>query len=183
VRRLIRLLLVVLILVLAFVFLVPPFWQLVYPYQYREIIIKNAILNDLDPLLVATVIRVESSFRPRAVSPQGAIGLMQVMPATGAWAAAQMGVASFYHEQLFDPEINIAIGTWYLRHLKDQFKGDLAVTLAAYNGGRGNVARWLQEATWTGKVGDIGQIPFAETRNYVWRVLSFYKIYQGLYPK
>jgi len=181
VRRYLRLLVGVFVLVLVIIFFAPPFWQLFYPYHYREIIEGNAALNGLDPLLVATVIRVESSFRPQATSPKGARGLMQVMPATGEWVASQMGIPDFCSEQLFDPETNIKIGTWYLRHLKNQFDDNLAVTLAAYNGGRGNVKNWLQEQKWTGKVGDIGQIPFAETRHYVWRVLRVYNIYRGLY--
>ncbi|MBT9135504.1 MAG: Soluble lytic murein transglycosylase [Firmicutes bacterium] len=182
-QRYTMLLVSILVLVVGAVFLAPTLWQLVYPYAYREIIEENARANGLDPLLVAAVIRVESSFRKNALSPKGARGLMQIMPATGHWVAEQIGRHDFNEEQLFEPAINVKLGTWYLRNLHDQFDGRLAVVLAAYNGGRGNVRNWLYEKTWSGQIDDIAQIPFPETRHYVWRVLRVYNIYRGLYAR
>ena len=89
---------------------------------------------------------------------------MQLMPDTARWAAELMGLEDFDIEQLFDPEINIAIGVWYLSTLRQQFDGDTILALAAYNGGRANVLRWLREEAWSGEVETISDIPFFPKR-------------------
>lgn len=158
-----------------------------YPLHYRDAIAAHAAGAGLDPALVAAVIRVESGFDPQAVSPRGARGLMQVMPATGEWVASQIGVTGFEVADLHDPETNIEIGTWYLADLLRTFDGDLVLALAAYNGGRGNVSRWLEDQTQAAvREGSLDQrlaaIPFAETRRFVRRVLDGYRVYRLLYP-
>jgi len=174
------LLVFVAIVVVLLAVLGPPLWRVVYPWPYREVVERYAKANGLDPYLVAAVIRVESSFRSSAVSPKGARGLMQIMPATGAWVALEMSLPNFHPDQLFDVELNIRMGTWYLRHLSLQFEHEL-VALAAYNGGRGNVKNWLAQGVWSGQEKDVERIPFPETRNYVWRVLRTQAIYRELY--
>jgi soluble lytic murein transglycosylase len=174
------LLIYVVIIVILLAVLGPPFWRIVYPWPYREVVERYAKANGLDPYLVAAVIRVESSFRSSAVSPKGARGLMQIMPATGVWIAGEMNLPNFHPDQLFDVELNIRMGTWYLRHLSEQFDRKL-VALAAYNGGRGNVKNWLEQGVWSGQEKDIERIPFSETRNYVRRVLRTQAIYRELY--
>ena len=159
----------------------PSLWRFVYPLPYAEIIERHALANDLDPLLVAAIIRVESNFNPQATSPKGARGLMQILPSTGSWIASQMHMADFREDSLDDPEINVLLGTWYIRNLLQQFDGNMTIVLAAYNGGRGNVQNWLDESRWSGGTVDLSQIPFTETRNYVWKVLRNYDIYQELY--
>ena len=159
----------------------PTFWRFVYPLPYAENIERHALANELDPLLVAAIIRVESNFNPGATSPKDARGLMQILPSTGAWAAGQMGMTEFSPERLYEPETNLIIGTWYLRNLLKQFEGNTTIALAAYNGGRGNVQAWLEECRWSGEETELSQIPFPETRNYVWKVLRNYEIYQELY--
>lgn len=159
----------------------PPLWRIVYPWPYREVIERYAEANGLDPYLVAAVIRVESSFRANATSPKGARGLMQIMPSTGEWIASEMHLADFHVDRLFEVELNIKMGTWYLRHLTEQFQRELEVTLAAYNGGRGNVKTWLEQGIWSGQHSDIERIPFPETRKYVLRVLRTYAIYRELH--
>lgn len=159
-------------------------WQ--YPLFYEETIWHHAELNDLDPMLVAAVIRVESRFRPDAVSSRGALGLMQVMPETGKWIAAQLGIDDFSPEMLLDPYLNIRLGTWYLRELREEFGGDTVLTLAAYNGGRGRVREWVREAGWDLSRAAVGRfpselIPYAETRTFVNRVLRDHLRYQVLY--
>ncbi len=109
--------------------------------------------HGVDALLVAAIIEAESSFNPCAVSHRGAVGLMQVMPATA---------GSDELANLTDPELNIDFGTGYLRHLLDLYEGDLELTLAAYNAGPSNVRRYG------------GVPPFRETRRYVERVLGLY---------
>jgi len=121
---------------------------------YGDAIHAAAVRYGLDSLLVAAMVQVESSFVPGAVSPQGAVGLMQVMPAT----ASRYGAA----ESLIEPRINLDVGCRYLRGLLGQFGGDLELALAAYNAGPGNVRRFG------------GVPPFSETRAYVARVLSVY---------
>lgn len=181
-RGLLRTLLVALLIVVLGPLVLETAGKSVYPFRYRETILDNSRLNSLDPRLVAAVIRVESGFRPETTSKKGARGLMQIMPETGTWAASRMGVKSFDPGDLYLPETSIKLGTWYLADLHVEFGGRLAPALAAYNGGRGNVERWLKEGVWDGRVENLGDIPFAETRAFVRRVLGNYQIYRWLYP-
>lgn len=151
-----------------------------YPLAYRQSLFLHAEQNGLNPYLVAALIRSESRFRPDAVSKQGARGLMQIMPETGQWIAGQMGV-EFDPNRLDEPDYNIQLGCWYLANLRKEYAGDTVLALAAYNAGRGNVNKWLQERSWTGEHETVSQIPFAETRNYVSRVMRDLTIYQRLY--
>ncbi|HEX6988181.1 MAG TPA: lytic transglycosylase domain-containing protein [Bacillota bacterium] len=158
-----------------------------YPLPYRDVVVTHADSRGLDAALVAAVIRVESGFNPMAVSPRGARGLMQVMPATGEWVATQLGMTGFEPGDLHDVDTNIAIGTWYLADLLRTFDDDLVLALAAYNGGRGNVSRWIQDRPGASlRDGSLDQrlaeIPFPETRRFVRRVLDGYRFYQLLYP-
>jgi soluble lytic murein transglycosylase len=121
--------------------------------QYADLINRIAAEEGVDPELVRAIIRVESSFDPRAVSPKGARGLMQLMPATAGRYAVQ---------NTFDPEANIRGGVRYLRSLHDRFPGRLTLALAAYNAGENAVLR------------HNGIPPYPETRQYVERVLRFY---------
>lgn len=154
-----------------------------YPYHYRELIVKYATEYRLDPLLVAAVIHTESSFRKDAVSSEGASGLMQIMPSTAKWAAEMIGLPEFKPEMLFEPRYNIAIGAWYLADLLKQFEGNQVVALAAYNGGRGEVSRWLEQEIWDGRAETLKQVPFSETRNFVRRVLEAYRRYAEIYGR
>jgi len=151
--------------------------RVLYPLRYGDLIRHSAARFGVDPALVASVIHAESRFRPRAVSPRGARGLMQVMPETGAWLAHRLHLDEFTLEDLFDPITNITLGTFYLSELAHEFGGDWVLTLAAYNGGRQNVKRWLGGK----KTISIEDIPFPETRNYVRRVLQTYRLYRLFY--
>lgn len=145
-----------------------------YPFYYRPTIETHAKTFGLDPLFVAAVIRQESGFRPKAKSPVGAVGLMQLMPKTGTWAAEQLGIKNFQVSQLEDPDMNVRLGCWYLRYLFAQFR-EPAKVLAAYNGGEGNMAYWgtLQ--------GEQLKHAFPETQGYVAQGMKAYKRYQALY--
>lgn len=176
------LLAVIFIIALLFAFLRSPLvGRLLYPYLYREVIEKYAADYGVDPLLVAAVIRVESKFKPNAVSRRGALGLMQLMPATASWIAPQLGIADLTEEMILTPEINIRLGTWYLANLAAEFNNNRELVLAAYNAGRGKVSSWLAEGVWTGSYEDVENIPFPETRNYVSKVRAAYNRYQALY--
>lgn len=155
-----------------------------YPFPYQEIVYAYAVEKDIDPFLIAAVIRTESKFNTQAKSPKGAFGLMQMMPETATWVAEQMGFGDeFTTEQLGNPEVNIRMGTWYLSSLKKEFKGNEVLMLAAYNGGRGNVKQWMARYDWTMAFNDPGKIPFLETREYVDRVVCSKKRYQELYGR
>ncbi|HHX26464.1 MAG TPA: lytic transglycosylase domain-containing protein [Firmicutes bacterium] len=153
----------------------------VYPIHYKDVITQYSLEHDVDPFLITAVIRVESRFRPQALSAKGARGLMQVMPDTGNWIAGELGIEEFDPEMLYDPITNLNVGTWYLAFLLREYGGDPVRTLAAYNAGRGNVSKWIEERRWSGGEGDVNSIPFLETREYVKKVLHLYRKYHEVY--
>ncbi|MDD4337567.1 MAG: lytic transglycosylase domain-containing protein [Firmicutes bacterium] len=159
----------------------PRVLRLINPLDYVEPITVYADMNEIDPFLVAAIIRVESRYRHDARSSKGACGLMQIMPETGEWAASQLGIAGYSEDMLLEPETNIMIGAWYYRYLLRAFHGEAAAALAAYNGGPSNVERWLSAGTWSGLAEDIGDIPYPETARYVQRVLNMHRIYHKAY--
>lgn len=152
-----------------------------YPLHHWHTLSAQALDYGLDPLLVAAVIRVESAWDPEAVSAPGARGLMQVMPPTAAEVAQQLGLNEFHVDELFHPDMNIHIGTYYLAALRQQFAGRETAMLAAYNGGARHVHDWLDSGRWNGEQSGLQAIPFPETREYVRRVLRDYRLYELLY--
>lgn len=156
--------------------------RLYYPFPYREQINFHAAQHHLDPCLLAAMIKVESNFDQKAVSSQGARGLMQIMPDTGLWIAQKAGIANFDVDRLFEPDTSIRLGAWYLADLSREFHGDTVLVLAAYNGGRGNVKAWLDKKQLDGAQ-PIETIPFPETRLYVRKVLLNQAIYRYLYQE
>jgi soluble lytic murein transglycosylase len=179
-RRLVSLLLAFLF-ILVLVNVAPKLLRWLYPLSHQQVIVREARLRRVDPSLVAAVINVESRWQANAVSPKGAAGLMQLMPSTADWVAEQMGLSAFQQQELFSPEVNIRLGTWYLANLLKEFGQELPVAVAAYNGGRGNVEGWLTQGIWDGTLEDAGSIPFKETRRYVRKVLQQQLIYRSLY--
>jgi soluble lytic murein transglycosylase len=142
-----------------------------YPLRYEQIVRGHAKNYDLDPALLAAVIYQESKFRADAKSNSGAIGLMQLRPETAEGIAIRTGGARFRVSDLYNPEINVRYGSWYLRHLLDKY-GDEKDALAAYNAGQRNVDEWRAE----GK-----SIQFPETRAYVERVEHLKHVYARAY--
>jgi soluble lytic murein transglycosylase len=126
---------------------------------------------NLDPALLAAVIYQESKFKADARSSSGAIGLMQLLPSTAEGIALHTGGSRFEVDDLYDPEINVRYGAWYLRHLLQKY-GDERTALAAYNAGQDNVDRWRAAGR---------EIAFAETRHYVDRVEELKGIYRRAY--
>lgn len=175
--------LILLILIVALSFNNERIGKKFYQFPNPELIVYYAQVNQVDPYLIAAVIKTESNFNSKAVSSKGAVGLMQLMPDTAKWIAEQMGEKNFKTEDLYNPETNIALGSWYLANLQKEFKGDAIIVLAAYNGGRGNVKKWLEKKNWTGEHKTLDQIPFPETRQYVRKVLWNYKMYNYLYDE
>ncbi|HEY8486759.1 MAG TPA: lytic transglycosylase domain-containing protein [Limnochordales bacterium] len=154
-----------------------------YPIYYRELLLQWAGRRGLDPWLVVAVVRVESNFSTTALSPRGAVGLMQLLPDTARWIAEQTGEGEFFADLLFVPEVNVRLGTWYLAHLLEIFQGREAAALAAYNAGRGRVERWLEEGGWDGSADSLRAVPYGETRRFVERVLRMRELYRWLYAR
>ena len=154
--------------------------EYIFPYKYEEYVNKYSEMYDLDPLLVLSVIKTESKFNEMAESKKGAKGLMQIMDDTGAWAAKEVGIEYFMPNMLYSPEINIQLGCWYLDNLLDQFE-DLSLALAAYNGGSGNVTKWLEDPRYSKTGEQLEHIPFPETKKYVDKVITNYNVYKYLY--
>lgn len=162
-------------------------WETLYPFPYRHAVaaaVERSAPPGLpfDPWLVATVARRESRFSPRAASPAGAVGVLQLMPATAARAAERIGVEPPGRAGLFDPELNIVLGTAELARLVAAFDGEWAPALAAYNAGEQVVRTWW-EARPPGQSLDewIDTIPYVETRLYVKWILGTHPIYRALY--
>ena len=135
--------------------------------KFQPLVVRNARQNGLDPFLVQAVIAVESAYQPAAVSEKGAVGLMQVMPATGERYGVSGDAKRSVADKLKEPSINLRVGTRYLADLLDRFDDDLTLALAAYNAGEGVVDRYN------------GVPPYAETRDYV-RLVS--QIHAALKP-
>lgn len=177
--RLISLLIISAILLLA-VFTLCNGARWLYPLKYEGLVQEYSQKYGLDPFLVLAVIKAESSFRHNAVSHKNARGLMQITEGTGKWGADKLGLKEFSAERLFEPEVNIHIGCWYLSALYSQF-GDTDLVLAAYNAGSGNVTRWLGDDELSADGKSLDRIPFKETENYIRRVKNSYAIYKRLY--
>ncbi len=159
-------------------------WLLAYPQGYWQSIVSAARRNGLDPYFVAAIIREESQFRAEALSPAGARGVMQVMPATGAWIARMAGISDFDRAKLYDADTNITIGAWYLSYLMKRFKNDLYLVSAAYNAGPEVVAAWAGAARGAAdRDMFVETIPYRETRGYVKKVLRNYAEYRRIYGR
>jgi soluble lytic murein transglycosylase len=144
------------------------FW---YPLRYGEIVRGHARNYHLDPALLAAVIYQESKFKSNARSDRGAVGLMQLLPETAKGIAMRTGGSKFRVSDLYNPEINVRYGAWYLRHLIDKY-GSERTALAAYNAGQANVDSW--------KARGLG-VQFGETRHFVDRVEELKGIYRHAY--
>lgn len=154
----------------------------IYPYPYQNEISFYSKQYGVESNFVLAVIKAESNFKKDATSRRGAMGLMQLMPSTAAWIGEQLDepecttLAEFY-----EPERNIRYGVWYLSDLREEFKKNPVLMLAAYNAGRGNVHEWMNLYGWDMNFKDIDEIPYAETREYVKKVLKNHEKYQKLY--
>jgi soluble lytic murein transglycosylase len=153
---------------------------LTYPLLYKDYVIKYSREYNLDPMMVMSVIKTESNFDSDATSIKDARGLMQIAESTGVWASEILAIDDYSQDLLHVPEINIRIGTWYLRELIDQY-GHEEVALAAYNAGSGNVSEWLSESEHSIDGETLQKIPFPETEKYVERVKRNMQVYEFIY--
>lgn len=155
----------------------------VYPFKYKEQIIKYSKSSNLDPYLVMAIINTESGFDANATSNKEAKGLMQITPATAQEMNLMTNSAEVIDENnIYDVDVNISIGCYYISHLISRYDGNYYLAVCAYNAGIGNVNKWIEE----GKVPkdlsttDI-ELPFKETTDYLNKVIKDYNIYKKLY--
>lgn len=151
-----------------------------YPLPFRESAVRHADSYRLALPLIFAIIRTESSFAPAAVSPVGAVGLMQLMPSTAAMIEGA-GKKSFSSDRLKQPELNINYGAKHMKDLISQYNNNLIPVIASYNAGSGSVNRWLQRFGNLPDIEFIEQIPYTETRDYVKQVIASTAIYARLY--
>ena len=153
-----------------------------HPYDYSQYISKYAYEYNIPESVIYAEIKVESNFDADAESSVGACGLMQIMPKTFEWLTGDEHLGEHLNKRmLFDPETNIKYGTYYLSYLYKKFDRNTNTVLAAYNGGEGNVAKWLKDPAYSDDGKNLKDIPFKETKNYVSKVNNEIQAYKDLY--
>ena len=141
--------------------------------KFYPIIEQHCIEYNVDPLFITAIIKAESNFRPKAKSKKGAIGLMQIMPSTAKEIAEKyLNIDNYTEETLYEPELNIKLGVYYVKILSDIFNNNKNLILASYNAGLGNVQKWQQENPIIEY--DSEEMPFKETKNYVSKINKIY---------
>ncbi|MCF6459652.1 lytic transglycosylase domain-containing protein [Clostridium sp. Cult3] len=181
VNKLLKGILISIILIAIILFATTLYLKISYPLSYRNTIKKYSEQFNVDPYLVAAIINVESNFDKDAISTKEARGLMQISSTTGQWASEVLSIDDFNLDMLFEPDRNIMIGTWYLNILSIEFDDNLKLILAAYNGGSGNVNKWLKDDRYCEDGKTLKRIPFKETDQYVEKVIANYNMYKKLY--
>ena len=155
-------------------------WEALFPRLYWEEIQRFAEANELDPYLVASIIRQESEFRPDAVSRARAIGLMQLLPSTGRKLARELKLRPYSTSHLRVPSVNVQLGTRYFRDRLEEF-GRVEYALASYNAGPDRVTEWLANGPYRDVPEFVESIPFTETREYVQAIQRNVSVYRRLY--
>ena len=163
-------------------------WTLIdkaqHPVDYDEIISRYSEEYNVPKDIIFAVIKVESGFDPEAESSAGAMGLMQMIPSTFEWLTGKEHLnENLPVQKLFEPEVSIRYGTYYLAYLYRRFDYNWHTVFAAYNGGEGNVRKWLGNPEYSDGEGNLTDIPFAETRSYVKKVENARATYRELYPE
>ncbi len=155
--------------------------RVVYPFPYRELVVKEAAEWGVDPILLAALIRQESAFKADIRSGAGAVGLMQVMPPTGRQLARAYGPEDFHENNLTTPEVNLHLGAAFFVDMNRRYKGDLPIVLSAYNAGPTRATRWRRYPEAADPERFVERIPFEETRGYVKNIRRNVGVYQALY--
>lgn len=153
-----------------------------YPRKYSEQVSAMSIEYNIPEAIIYAVIKIESNFDENAVSSAGAIGLMQIMPSTFEWLTKDVLKENLPTSSLNDPNINIKYGVILLSRLY-KYYGNWKTALAAYNAGMGNVNKWLENRNFSDRFGNLKNIPFEETRQYIEKVTRTIKAYNKLYYK
>lgn len=156
-------------------------WDILFPKSYWNDLTRYSKANDLDPYLVASLIRQESEFNAQAVSYANAWGLMQLLPPVGKKLAKEVRMPHFTQDQLTDPTINLQLGTRYFKHMVDDFGGQVEYALAAYNAGSDRVKAWQGQGPYRDIHEFVESIPFTQTREYVQAIMRNATVYRLLY--
>ena len=156
----------------------PTYSQSIYPFPFSDLILGGARDNNLNPILVTALVRQESRFEPDIRSVVGAVGLMQVMPATGEWISQQIDDTNY---TLSKPEDNVKFGTWYLDYTHREFADNSLFAVASYNAGPGAVSSWVAEKEFANADEFVDIIPYPETKGYVESVFGGYWNYLRIY--
>lgn len=153
----------------------------IYPTKYEEYVEKYAGEYGIDKYMIYAIIKAESNFNPEVTSQSDAIGLMQLLEETAIERSSAINELEVTKQDLYNPEINIQLGTSYYSYLLSYYKGNTVLALTAYNAGIGNVDTWIREGIMKQDGSDIENIPYKETNNYVRKILRDYQIYLKLY--
>jgi len=156
-------------------------WTIAFPEGFGDVIRSNADKNSLNPFLIHAIIKEESAYKPDAVSRAGAIGLMQLMPSTGSRMSKETGFKDYSSSSLYRSEVNISLGSRYMKKLIGDSKGKIPIAIASYNAGPNAVSEWASRYGTEQMDEFIERIPYSETRNYVKKVLRSYDVYERLY--
>lgn len=158
-------------------------WKAMYPFAFETQVRANAKKFGLDPFWILSIMREESHFNPETLSRSNAHSLMQILPSTGKWIAGKLGEKGYTQKKLWEIDLNIRYGSWYLKFLADMFNGDLYLASSAYNGGQGNVTRKVEQGPHANLpvLDRLDRIPLAETRDYYKKVMGSHWNYTRLY--
>ena len=157
------------------------FWKLAFPLPWRSEVETAGRDHGIDPSVLAALIRQESEFNPRAVSRAKAYGLTQVLPSTGRSLSRRAGIHGFNTNMLFEPQVNLKLGTMHLRQMLDAHDGQWELTLATYNAGKSRTDLWQTWYDYREPAEFVETIPFSETRGYVQAVLRNADVYRQIY--
>lgn len=178
------LLLVILVGLLLLPRLIMAIEKRVYPQTYRETVEQYAAEYEVDPLMVFAIIRTESGFDTGAQSNVGARGLMQITEETFAWIKQKIAPEEeITFDDLYQPQVNIRFGTYYLSRCLSRYGGDLATASAAYHSGWGTVDDLLNDPAYTASENTLAQFPYPQMARYVQKVDAAYQKYQTLYAQ
>ncbi|MDO8520159.1 MAG: transglycosylase SLT domain-containing protein [Deltaproteobacteria bacterium] len=156
--------------------IITAFFPLAYPVEIKTGYLRTSLPEGV----IEGIMREESRFLTKVRSSAGAVGLMQLMPATAAMQARKLGLSGFHTQKLEDPETNILLGSTFFEKMMNDFRGQMPLAIMAYNAGPGNVRKWLRTQGHLPLDEFIEEIPFSETRGYVKRVLSSIQVYGHL---
>jgi soluble lytic murein transglycosylase len=160
-----------------------PVWENLFPRPYWTQLTRTSAANQLNPELVASLIRQESEFNPAAISSANAMGLMQLLPSVGRGLAKEMKIKHFTQDELLVADTNLLLGTRYFKHMVDHYGGQVEYALAAYNAGADRVDDWRKNGNFADVEEFVESIPFTQTREYVQAIMRNAALYKLLYPK
>lgn len=172
----------ILLFIIVFIILILFVAKFLYKNEYINIINKECSEYNIDEYVILSVIKAESNFKPDAVSPKDAIGLMQLTLDTANWCAEKLNINDVQKSDLYVPEINIKLGVYYFNYLLDKYD-DFNTAVAAYNAGMGNVDKWLNDSNYSNDGKKLIKTPYNETNSYITKINNNIKIYKFLYKE